>query len=773
MKHQFALFALCGTLLTTGQHATAQVFIPDTLVRNWLNGSIPGIVDVNGIMDTSHVGIATLDSVTWMSPYLDTAVVDLTGLAYLDALEYCHVLPYGSTWSQIDVVCPALPPILDEFEIYVVMGARNISLPDLRAPLRKVQIVSANIGHPIDLNIASIQDTVHHAVFARVRSVSCSANSGYFDELEFYPSGHSLSDTFNFVLPGWRCGEMWFHGVDLGACNLDLVGSSCDYFRTYGGIPRIDSWPDSVRTTYMLNLQLEHMAPWPVTIEYINMDVDPQLCLPMFPNTVRDVIAYSRQCIPNIPDSIVSLQGQFITGGDTVLCTVLNTNCSGTAAAIAGRHVIDSNANGLIDPGEPIFPWGQVAIQPMNALVPGGSDGWWERGAFPGTYTITSTSNYPYLINTAPAQHTATFGALGEVDSTNHFAYTLLPGVNDLRVDIGANVARPGFDNIVHLAYENYGTTTLSADLQLTFDTDQSWVGSTPAPTTQSANTANWILPNLPPGTQGQIAITVHTDAAVPIGTALLHTALIDPLAGDTTPANNTANWVDTVIGAYDPNDKLLDTPTATLPQVQADELDLTYTIRFQNTGTFQAERVVIVDTLSHQLQWSTFQFLGSSHACDWYMVDGVLHFIFDPILLPDSGSNEAASHGFVRFSMRPSTQLQLGETVSNIAHIVFDLNAAIVTPPAVFLVDNSTSVRSHSNTELIVMPNPTRDRLRVDGFSGTVRYRIRDIGGRLTQRGTLNGPGTIEVATLSPGTYFLEVEQNTATRTVRFFRER
>jgi len=182
---------------------------------------------------------------------------------------------------------------------------------------------------------------------------------------------------------------------------------------------------------------------------------------------------------------------------------------------------------------------------------------------------------------------------------------------------------------------------------------------------------------------------------------------------------------------------------------------------------------VVIVDTLSDQLQWSTFQFLGSSHTCDWYMLDGVLHFIFDPILLPDSGSNEAESHGFVRFSMRPSTQLQLGETVSNIAHIVFDLNAAIVTPPAVFLVDNSTSVRSHSNTELIVMPNPTRDRLRVDGFSGTVRYRIRDIGGRLTQRGTLNGPGTIEVVTLSPGTYFLEVEQNTATRTVRFFRER
>ncbi|MBK8341179.1 MAG: T9SS type A sorting domain-containing protein [Flavobacteriales bacterium] len=95
------------------------------------------------------------------------------------------------------------------------------------------------------------------------------------------------------------------------------------------------------------------------------------------------------------------------------------------------------------------------------------------------------------------------------------------------------------------------------------------------------------------------------------------------------------------------------------------------------------------------------------------------------------------------------------------------------MTPPAVFLVDNSTGVSSHSNTELMVMPNPTRDRLRLDGFSGTARYRIRDIGGRIVQRGTLNGPGFIEVAVLSPGTYFLEVEQNAATRTVRFVRER
>ncbi|HNR56164.1 MAG TPA: hypothetical protein PKJ19_13420, partial [Flavobacteriales bacterium] len=40
----------------------AQVFIPDQFERDWLNSVIPGIVDMNGMMDTLHPGIAQLDT---------------------------------------------------------------------------------------------------------------------------------------------------------------------------------------------------------------------------------------------------------------------------------------------------------------------------------------------------------------------------------------------------------------------------------------------------------------------------------------------------------------------------------------------------------------------------------------------------------------------------------------------------------------------------------------------------------------------------------------
>ena len=99
------------------------------------------------------------------------------------------------------------------------------------------------------------------------------------------------------------------------------------------------------------------------------------------------------------------------------------------------------------------------------------------------------------------------------------------------------------------------------------------------------------------------VLVTLHTDATVPLGTSVQHTAVIDPVAGDTVPSNNTTLWTDTVVGAYDPNDKLLDLPAATPAEVQADAVTLTYTIRFQNTGTYPAERVVILDTLSDDLQ--------------------------------------------------------------------------------------------------------------------------------------------------------------------------
>src|SRR4030095_2424669 len=108
----------------------------------------------------------------------------------------------------------------------------------------------------------------------------------------------------------------------------------------------------------------------------------------------------------------------------------------------------------------------------------------------------------------------------------------------------------------------------------------------------------------------------------------------------------------------------------------------LTYTIRFQNTGTDTAFTVVLRDTLDADLDWASMQIVAASHALTRIQVDtaGEATFRFSRILLPDSNVNEPASHGFVKYRIAPVDGAPDWTTITNSASIYFDLNAPVVT---------------------------------------------------------------------------------------------
>ncbi|MBK6774823.1 MAG: T9SS type A sorting domain-containing protein [Flavobacteriales bacterium] len=166
-------------------------------------------------------------------------------------------------------------------------------------------------------------------------------------------------------------------------------------------------------------------------------------------------------------------------------------------------------------------------------------------------------------------------------------------------------------------------------------------------------------------------------------------------------------------VNGYDPNDKTVSPTELTPAEVSASER-VTYTVRFQNTGTYQATRVVITDTLSSDLQWNTMHLIAASHAHTWYMENGVLFVVFDNINLPDSNANEPESHGFVKFSMKPVNTLMLGASVSNTANIYFDFNEPVITNAAVFTVDDNTATMEVALTHMQLSPNPVSDALTV-----------------------------------------------------------
>ncbi|MDH4473361.1 MAG: T9SS type A sorting domain-containing protein [Fluviicola sp.] len=105
------------------------------------------------------------------------------------------------------------------------------------------------------------------------------------------------------------------------------------------------------------------------------------------------------------------------------------------------------------------------------------------------------------------------------------------------------------------------------------------------------------------------------------------------------------------------------------------------YVIDFQNTGTDTAFTVVIRDTLEMDLDIFTVQSGVSSHPYSFVMHGPrVLEWTFSNILLPDSTTNENASHGFVTFTVNQNQNLANGTQINNRANIYFDFNEAIVT---------------------------------------------------------------------------------------------
>ncbi|MBD0255853.1 MAG: T9SS type A sorting domain-containing protein [Cytophagales bacterium] len=137
------------------------------------------------------------------------------------------------------------------------------------------------------------------------------------------------------------------------------------------------------------------------------------------------------------------------------------------------------------------------------------------------------------------------------------------------------------------------------------------------------------------------------------------------------------------IIDSFDPNDKAVSPGGVTDGHYTPTRSRLDYVIRFQNTGTDVAYKVVVVDTLSADLDVSTLQLGSVSHPYAM-KVSGkgrpVLTFTLNNILLPDSNANEPKSHGYIQFSIKPKADLLEKTRIENFADIFFDYNEPVRT---------------------------------------------------------------------------------------------
>jgi hypothetical protein len=147
-----------------------------------------------------------------------------------------------------------------------------------------------------------------------------------------------------------------------------------------------------------------------------------------------------------------------------------------------------------------------------------------------------------------------------------------------------------------------------------------------------------------------------------------------------------------------------------------------------------------------------------ASHAHTYTFKPGrVVEWFFDDIDLPDSTTNEAESHGFVKFRIRPVQPVLAGTLIENIANIYFDFNPPIITEPSLLVAEFSTGVGSMVESQVKLSPVPVTDLLNISASTGIRAIRIFAADGReVDHRSIQTTSGTIDLSALNAGAYLL-----------------
>ncbi len=268
--------------------------------------------------------------------------------------------------------------------------------------------------------------------------------------------------------------------------------------------------------------------------------------------------------------------------------------------------------------------------------------------------------------------------------SAKNFAVQCVPGSRyDLSVHASASTGRHAVQGniIINNSYciPQDGTLTMYCSPKYKF----TW--STPAPATISGNKITWNLHNI--NASAATIINFQLDVPNPTvfanwthpGDTLQTTYIINGTPpGDVDTVNNVVIKVDTVRTSFDPNDIEVSPAGPVIPCTP-----LQYTIQFENTGNDTAHNIIVMDTLSSDLDLSTLTIEAASATMNVVHIkngsQNIVKFEFPNINLLDT-SRHSNSGGLVVFNIKTKPGLADGTPISNYAGIFFDDNPAVLT---------------------------------------------------------------------------------------------
>lgn len=305
------------------------------------------------------------------------------------------------------------------------------------------------------------------------------------------------------------------------------------------------------------------------------------------------------------------------------------------------------------------------------------------------------------------------------------------------------------------------GVVTVNLDSRYTYK------NASPTPTSVTGNTITWNVSNLSLTNRQTIYLYADTATRVTLNDTICNTATITPISGDVNPTNNTLYQCDEVRASWDPNDKAVNPAGDIMPGTK-----LTYTINFENLGNDTAFNIAILDTLSNNLDVSTFKIGTSSHAVSSAFLDGpggqkVLRFDFVNILLADKTAPDY-NKGFVQFSINARAGLTPLTQINNRAGIYFDINPVVLTNYAENRIAPVGIGNISIDTKISIYPNPVTDILTIKTEQNDFETIVlmNSMGQTVASQQVTDNTSYINMKHLPAGLYYIQLTGSKGTST-------
>ena len=397
-----------------------------------------------------------------------------------------------------------------------------------------------------------------------------------------------------------------------------------------------------------------------------------------------------------------------------------------------------------------------------------------------GSYTITETVQTFYPLSTCQLNNIpVTVVAATGCTNTVNFANTTST-IHDIHISTwDYNHPIPGNAYTQATIVTNEGTVNENAILA-GYKADGQIYAPSFIPTSVLAGAPYWYttgtlaFPTLVP--EGSQAIYAHyaVPTDVPLGTSLLfkdsavNAGPMSNWVNDYTPWNNVNYFTSTVVSSYDPNFKEVSPKGSGAPGyiTYADSV-LEYMVHFQNTGTYYAENITVIDTLDPSLDWTTLHPVFESHHCAVTLNEtGVATFTFNNIHLPYSSSDPETSNGMFTYTVKTRHGLAIGTQIHNSASIYFDYNAPIMTNKTLNTIGSNVGVPYviAAEASFTLYPNPAENSCFAvinSDVAGDANMKVMDITGKMLVNSAISlvaGKQTVpvDISRLTPGMYFV-----------------